>query len=325
MEMSGTNGESRARDKEAVRPVTIQQVSQLLGVHASTIRSWERRYGILTASRTTGGHRRYTAAEVETLRLMRDHVHAGMRAGEAAAVVMAAAQTPVTSMVRAVVLAAQELRPKAIVEQLDTANRLIGLDRTVDEVLMPALREIGEHWLVADSHIAHEHLATDTVRSWLARLRHDGPSLPVRPALLACGPGDEHTVGLEGLAALLERRGWDCRRLGGRTPIPALLGAVDTTRAGAVVLVSHVPALRPDAVQALRAVAQHVAAAPTDATCTSTDPPLIFFAGNAFSSARARQGVPGTYLGASVAQAAVLMTRMINDPVTATHTIHSIK
>lgn len=311
--MSGTNGESRSRDKDAARAASIQQVSQLLGVHASTMRSWERRYGILAAGRTTGGHRRYTTAEVETLRLMRDHVHAGMRAGEAAALVIAAAQTPAASMVRAAVLAAQELHPKAIVEQLDTANRLIGLDRTVDEVLMPALREIGEQWIVEDSRIAHEHLATETVRSWLARLRHDVPPLPVRPALLACGPGDEHTLGLEALAALLERRGWDCRRLGGRTPIPALLGAVDTTQPSVVVLVSHVPGLRPDALQALRAVTEHVAAARTDAEAGSAEPPLIFFAGNAFSSARARQGVPGTYLGTSVAEAAVLITTMISE------------
>jgi DNA-binding transcriptional MerR regulator len=310
--MSGTNGEQRARGKAVAGVATIQQVSQLLGVHPSTIRSWERRYGILTASRTTGGHRRYTPGELETLRLMRDHVQAGLRAGEAAALVLAAAHTSAASMVRATVLAAQQLQPKAIIEQLDTAHRLIGLDRTVDEVLMPALREIGEQWIVADSRIAHEHLATDTVRSWLARLRHDGPPLPVPPALLACGPGDEHTLGLEALAALLERRGWDCRSLGGRTPIPALLGAIDTTQPGAVVLVSHVPSLRADAVLALQSVTQHVAAAAVDAAPGGAEPLLIFFAGNAFSSVRARQGVPGTYLGLSVSQAAVQMTRMIS-------------
>jgi hypothetical protein len=59
-------------------------------------------------------------------------------------------------------------------------------------------------------------------------------------------------------------------------------------------------------------VTQHVAAAAVDAAPGGAEPLLIFFAGNAFSSVRARQGVPGTYLGLSVSQAAVQMTRMIS-------------
>ena len=40
------------------RPMTIAQVSALLGIPVPTIRSWERRYGFPTPSRTRGRHRR---------------------------------------------------------------------------------------------------------------------------------------------------------------------------------------------------------------------------------------------------------------------------
>jgi hypothetical protein len=42
--------------------------SELLGVSASTLRAWERRYGFPTPQRTGGGHRQYDLGEIEALR-----------------------------------------------------------------------------------------------------------------------------------------------------------------------------------------------------------------------------------------------------------------
>lgn len=42
--------------------------AELLGISASTLRSWERRYGFPRPDRSTGGHRQYDRAEVEALR-----------------------------------------------------------------------------------------------------------------------------------------------------------------------------------------------------------------------------------------------------------------
>ncbi len=42
--------------------------SEMLGVSASTLRSWERRYGFPTPQRTGGGHRQYDLDEIEALR-----------------------------------------------------------------------------------------------------------------------------------------------------------------------------------------------------------------------------------------------------------------
>jgi DNA-binding transcriptional MerR regulator len=48
---------------------TIAQMAAQLGVSVPTIRSWERRYGLVIPTRTTGGHRRYTDDDLDRLRV----------------------------------------------------------------------------------------------------------------------------------------------------------------------------------------------------------------------------------------------------------------
>jgi adenosylcobinamide amidohydrolase len=77
------------------------------------------------------------------------------------------------------------------------------------------------------------------------------------------------------------------------------VNAVSTAGAAAVVVVSHLPSQRRPAVDALRAV--------TAARCQA------FYAGNAFTFASARTGVPGTYLGEHLSGAATLVQQCLDD------------
>jgi len=276
------------------RELTIQQASQVLNVPAPTIRSWERRYGVPLADRSTGGHRRYTPVQLDQLRRMRDLIARGRRAVEAAALVKAGHATSPGPMVEAFLQAARELAPGSIARTLDAACETLGLDRTVDEVLLPAMREVGEWWHLGRIDVSHEHLATNATQAWLAALRPTGPLRPQSPIILSCGPLDHHTLGLEAIGALLRQRRWDCRMLGARTPAESLARAVAETDAVAVVLVSHITAGRPAAIEALRS--------------PQLSQRHVFFAGGAFGSPRARHGVPGHYLGTNIAQATDLIT-----------------
>ena len=56
------DGASDDPPEEAGAELSIQQASETLSVPAPTIRSWERRYGVPVADRSSGGHRRYRAA-----------------------------------------------------------------------------------------------------------------------------------------------------------------------------------------------------------------------------------------------------------------------
>lgn len=282
--------------------LSIQAVSSLLQVPAPTIRSWERRYGVPAVSRSNGGHRRYFPAEVTALRLMRDEIAKGRRAADAAARVRASqeGEMPYQPLIEEFLQAAYQLDSRRCNALLDRARDEIGVRAAVCEVLLPAMRQIGLWWQTGRCDVAHEHLATEVSRAWLNRLLYLGPP-PSEPEVivLACGPRDFHTIGLEALGVLLAQRGWGCRVLGARTPVKSLVTAIEATHAAAVVIVSHLSVVRRSAIEALRA------AEDTDA--------LTFYAGNSFVSAAARQRVPGVYLGEDYLEAVAIITSALID------------
>lgn len=131
---------------DQVDALTIQQVSQLLGVPAPTIRSWERRYGLAQASRSDAGHRRYDPEQVQALRWMRDAINRGQRAGEAATLAKTTSMRTRTAqpLIEALLTGTRRLEPNRITSTLDAARSELGLDATIDDVLMPAMRQIGQ-------------------------------------------------------------------------------------------------------------------------------------------------------------------------------------
>ena len=277
--------------------LSIQTVSERLGVPAPTVRSWERRYGVPDTPRSPGGHRRYSAEALHQLRLMRDEVALGRRAADAARAVreMVDPTNSAASRITEFLAASETMDPDALRAVLDAARQDLGLAATLDDVLLPAMRQIGHWWQTGRCDIGVEHLTTEVVRGWISRVgafapRPDGG----RPVLLACGPRDQHTLGLEALAALLAEQRRPCRVLGARTPQSTLVTAVAATGASALVLVSHLPTHRRVSVEALRAVAQ--------TRCPT------FYAGNAFVFPAARRGVPGTYLGDTLSGAVAVLT-----------------
>lgn len=64
----------------------VGAVSRRLGVAASTLRTWERRYSVGPSHRTQGGHRRYTERDIDRVELVRRLVGRGVSAQDAARV-----------------------------------------------------------------------------------------------------------------------------------------------------------------------------------------------------------------------------------------------
>ena len=63
----------------------IGELSKRSGVSPELLRAWERRYGLLEPVRTSGGLRLYSLDDLERVRLMQQHLAAGLAAAEAAA------------------------------------------------------------------------------------------------------------------------------------------------------------------------------------------------------------------------------------------------
>lgn len=276
--------------------VPIAQVARQLGVPITTLRSWELRYNLPARVRTAGTHRRYSPGELHALRLMRDEVARGTRASLAAQSVreLLGGSGPAADFIEEILAASARADPIAVRDQLNGAHAALGLTVCLDDVLLPAMRQIGSWWETGRCDVEQEHLTTEVVRAWMESLVAYAPDPVGRiPIVLACGPTDQHTIGLEALATLLRYRRWPCRSLGARTPSAALATAVRVTTAHAVVVVSHLNTGRKRAIQSLHATTELGAA--------------VFYAGNAFSSPRSRRNVPGTYLGCRLDEACDLI------------------
>jgi MerR family transcriptional regulator, light-induced transcriptional regulator len=280
--------------------VPIATVSATLDIPVPTIRSWERRYGFPAPPRTEGRHRRYTDTEIAQLRDLRDLITRGHAAREAVTRLTAEAGDPAgRELADTLVEAAMSLDVDGIRGTLDDGAERLGIEGTIRDVAFTAMRRIGTRWKTGTCDIEQEHLATQTVRNWLARQAALAPP-PLGPdrIVLACGPKDLHTIGLEGFAVVLARRGWPCTVLGAMTPTDAVVGAVRSARAVGAVVTAQRGVTR-------RAAAESIAAVDTLPGVTAC------YAGDAFVAAAARRGVPGTYLGEDVVEAASRLERAI--------------
>jgi MerR family transcriptional regulator, light-induced transcriptional regulator len=292
-----TRGDAAVGDP---RGVPIKDVAQILGVPMPTLRSWELRYGIPTLSRGPGQHRRYLPEEVNALRLMRDEIARGQQAGIAAESVrkLMGGHGPAQDLIHQILGAAERLDAAAIRARLDETMATLGLAACIDDVMLPAMRQIGVWWAVGHCDVVQERMATEAVRAWLDRRSAFAPApTRPRPILLACGPSDLHTIGLESTAVLLRYQGWPCRVLGARTSTITIATAARATAVAGVVVVSHLATGRRRAVESIRAVNDLGIA--------------VFYAGNAFSTPRSRRGVPGRYLGVGIEDACAQLTRAL--------------
>ena len=68
----------------AATVLPVGKVSELLGIPAVTLRTWEARYGLGPSGRTSGSHRRYTSADIKRLRRVQQLIARGVSAGDAA-------------------------------------------------------------------------------------------------------------------------------------------------------------------------------------------------------------------------------------------------
>ena len=212
------------------------------------LRAWERRYGLLEPQRTDGGFRLYTAADEDRVQAMVRHLGAGVSAGEAARLVLAA-EAPPAGLTPSLDGVADELREA--LDDFDDARAQVVLDLLITrlsfdalarDVLLPYLHELGERWERGEASVAQEHFASMVLRGRLVALAR-GWDRGVGPrALLACAPGERHDLGLLLFGLALRQRGWRITYLGPDTPIDTLTTTAADLAPDAVVIVALTPA-----------------------------------------------------------------------------------
>src|SRR3954471_23615355 len=224
-----------------VGALRIGEFARRVGVSPELLRAWEQRYGLLQPIRSEGGFRLYTTGDVDRVAEMRRGLEDGLSAAEAAR--RALTQTrPVEGLLddarRRLLSAVRAYDGAALHAVVDDAFAGFALDTVLQELILPALRELGEEWERGELEIGQEHFASNLIRERLlslARLwgRGGGPL-----AILACPPGERHDIGLIAFGLLLRSHGWRILFLGADTPLATLAQAVATTAPRLVVLAS---------------------------------------------------------------------------------------
>lgn len=370
-ERDGQRGPTSARHVGG--GLTTGEVARRLGVAPTTVRTWDRRYGLGPDTHTGGRHRRWTAGDVarlermcaltatgippaEAARMVRDEVPPaagpdGRAAGTApgagpprppapaagtspeadqaghlaeapagavpagrpsgapaqadpAGTAAAAPRSSVRARARSragsglrlgdvrqeckgIARAALRLDAAALDDLLQAAIDEHGLVTAWTEVIMPTLQAVGRKWESSgEKYVEVEHFLSWHVSG---ALRRSTPA-PVADragavTVLACVPGENHTLPLEVLAAALAERGLPVRMFGGALPVESLVTAVRRTGPAAVALWAQSRGT------ASRPLAQHVAAMEWGVRGARRKP-VVLTIGPGWAGGRAVPGLP---------------------------------
>ncbi|MBF0262048.1 MAG: MerR family transcriptional regulator [Magnetococcales bacterium] len=184
--------------------LTIRQIAQSLNVPVATVRTWERRYGLFSPFRTVpGGHRRYTAMDLEKAQQLRTLLDQEVPIKQAASQLTIgkynAESTSLDQLFKAAVQAVSGFDMTELECIFQRALILYPPDTVMMRLIVPLFRYLDSRW---DSHpqgIAEEHFASNYFHIKLSvKLNHAMFSAQVKKkkVLVACLPGEQHDLGL---------------------------------------------------------------------------------------------------------------------------------
>ena len=249
----------------------LRVVTRRTGLSADLLRAWERRYQLVKPSRSPGGHRLYSDADIERLRLVYRATLAGRSIGQVAELPSAA----LAALVRQDAAADGEAgrangaseraelpTPPSAADYLGDCLRIVDrLDPTaleatlrraavalpaaafLDTLVVPLLERVGLSWREGTLRPVHGHLVSAVLRRVLDRVTESASSpLATMNLVVATPAGQVHEFGALLVGATAAAEGWRVTSLGPDLPAEDIAEAAARTGARAVALSVIYPA-----------------------------------------------------------------------------------
>lgn len=208
-------------------------------VSHSSLRFLERE-GLLTSTRTGGGHRLYSRSDLERVLLIKDWQKQGMSLDEIRQRLEHYDALPNPSEL------CDAFMDLAMQGRLEEAEHLLlqadldGLDpeRMFFDVMQPALVRVGDLWEAGALSVHQEKEISEICREVVTEitLRHAAGSVDGPLLIAACVEGERHELGLRMVHGLLRMEGYRMRYLGPDVATRFLLDAIEDSHPDAVLL-----------------------------------------------------------------------------------------
>jgi len=206
----------------------VTAVERMTRIPASTLRSWERRYGWPRPSRAASGQRLYSDQDVAVIRFLDRRRIEGMSMAQAAGLLRSAPDTEVpdpSRLLAHLVAALRDFDEPAADSVFAAAEAILGVEATAATLVPAAIAaasspEAGP--APEGTPVEVEHFASNLLRRHVLRLLDGLPPAIGRPVLVGCGPDEQHELGALLVTLLLRLRGHRVVYLGARVPGPAM-------------------------------------------------------------------------------------------------------
>jgi len=236
----------------------IRILAERTSVGTSTLRAWERRYGLLKPQRTPKGHRLYGESDVKKVSkilALLDDGHALPSIAEILSANESVNSLPdsgladktekLSSVWEAFIHSTIDAVGDFNIERIDAifneASSLYPIDMVTDKLIQPTITQLGTAWKHhPDTGVAEEHFYSSWLKNRLgARFHHAYSQAKGSRIICACVPGSYHEIGLMLFALSALSRGYRVLYFGADLPLDQLQHITQRSAAKAIVLSAH--------------------------------------------------------------------------------------
>ncbi|MGB0387579.1 MAG: MerR family transcriptional regulator [Ardenticatenaceae bacterium] len=296
-------------------------VVQETGISASTLRAWERRYGLPAPTRTKKNYRLYSEYDIGLIRWLHDQIDSGLSISQAVELyhhMKLGEDTPANLDEPQRVKEAKhsydapscQTRLIKAFKAFDEegADQLIGelfvlfpIEHVLTEIIDPVMVEVGEQWHAGELPIPVEHFASAYIKRKIMSLMNAQPNHPHAPIVITgCAPHEQHELGILFLSLFLQRNGLRVIYLGQNVPQEDLRAALEALQPAMIAL----SAMTEQTALKLQAISKMITELPTG--------PIFAFGGSAFNrNPELGETLSGIRLGNDAVNAARLAVKHI--------------